>query len=84
MKTVTAYLNFDANCRQAMSFYQQCHGTELRLKSFSAACRGRRMPCSQLRTALGLTLAGIEPATPCLQSGQQNYQILLEPTQPAQ
>src|SRR5438477_13019491 len=25
------------------------------VKSFSAACRGRRVPCSQLRTAFGLT-----------------------------
>jgi hypothetical protein len=25
------------------------------IKSLSAACRGRRVPCSQLRTALGLT-----------------------------
>lgn len=34
MKSVTAYLNFDGNCRQAMTFYQQCLGTELELTPF--------------------------------------------------
>jgi PhnB protein len=34
MKSVTAYLNFDGNCRQAMTFYQQCLGTELELIPF--------------------------------------------------
>jgi PhnB protein len=34
MKTVTTYLNFDGNCRQAMSFYQQSLGSELQLSPF--------------------------------------------------
>ena len=37
MKTVTAYLNFNGNCRQAMTFYQQCLGTELELTPFPDA-----------------------------------------------
>jgi PhnB protein len=37
MKTVTTYLNFDGNCRQAMSFYQQCLGTELQLNAYPDA-----------------------------------------------
>jgi PhnB protein len=37
MKTVTAYLNFDGNCRQAMTFYQQCLGTDLELTPFPDA-----------------------------------------------
>ena len=31
MKSVTTYLNFNGNCRQAMTFYQQCFGVELQL-----------------------------------------------------
>jgi PhnB protein len=37
MKSVTAYLNFGGNCRQAMTFYQQCLGTELELTPFPDA-----------------------------------------------
>jgi len=37
MKTVTAYLHFDGNCRQAMSFYQQCLGTQLQLNAYPDA-----------------------------------------------
>ena len=37
MKEITAYLNFDGNCRQAMTFYAKCLGTELELMSFSQA-----------------------------------------------
>ena len=28
MKTVTTYLSFDGNCRQAMSFYRDCLAIE--------------------------------------------------------
>jgi PhnB protein len=31
MKSVTAYLTFDGNCRQAMTFYQKCLGGDLQL-----------------------------------------------------
>ncbi len=31
MKSVTPYLHFDGNCRQAMSFYQKCLATELQI-----------------------------------------------------
>jgi uncharacterized glyoxalase superfamily protein PhnB len=31
MKHVTAFIHFDGNCRQAMSFYRQCLGAELQL-----------------------------------------------------
>jgi PhnB protein len=37
MKTVTAYISFDGNCRQAMSFYQQCLRTELQLNPYPDA-----------------------------------------------
>jgi PhnB protein len=31
MKSVTTYLSFNGNCRQAMTFYQQCLGADLQL-----------------------------------------------------
>lgn len=34
MKEITAYLNFDGNCREAMTFYQQCLGGELFVMTF--------------------------------------------------
>ena len=37
MKTVTTYLSFDGNCRDAMSFYQQCLGVELQLNAYPDA-----------------------------------------------
>jgi PhnB protein len=35
MKEVTTYLTFDGNCREAMTFYENCFGAELQLTSFS-------------------------------------------------
>jgi PhnB protein len=32
---INAYLNFDGNCREAMSFYSQCLGADLQLVPFS-------------------------------------------------
>jgi PhnB protein len=37
MKTVTTYLTFNGNCRQAMAFYQQCTGAELQLTAWPDA-----------------------------------------------
>jgi PhnB protein len=34
MKSVTAYLNFDGNCRHAMSFYRECLDTKLHLNAY--------------------------------------------------
>jgi PhnB protein len=31
MKSVTTYLHFDGNCREAMEFYQKCLGGDLQL-----------------------------------------------------
>jgi PhnB protein len=35
MKEVVTYLNFDGNCREAMTFYRQCFGSELQMTPFS-------------------------------------------------
>lgn len=37
MKEITTYLNFDGNCREAMTFYKKCLGAELYLMPFSEA-----------------------------------------------
>lgn len=37
MKSVTAYIHFDGNCREAMSFYQKCLGGELQLVPYTDA-----------------------------------------------
>ncbi len=34
MKSVNAYVNFGGNCREAMTFYQQCLGVELALHAY--------------------------------------------------
>ncbi len=35
MKSVNAYLNFDGNCREAMTFYAKCLSAELETHPFS-------------------------------------------------
>jgi PhnB protein len=37
MKEFNAYLIFDGDCREAMSFYKQCFGSDLHLTAFSDA-----------------------------------------------
>lgn len=37
MKSLTTYLHFDGNCRQAMQFYQSCLGGELQLNAYPDA-----------------------------------------------
>ena len=53
MKEINAYLIFNGNCREAMTFYQKCLGAELQLITFwltwAAMCHrkpktGSRMP----------------------------------------
>src|SRR5947208_14476243 len=54
VKYVTAYLNFDGNCRQAMQFYKKCLGTEIQISPYPdakgqpTADRGARIMHSQL------------------------------------
>jgi PhnB protein len=35
MKEISAYLNFDGNCREAMEFYAKCLGGELTVMTFA-------------------------------------------------
>ena len=42
MRDVNAYLIFDGNCRQAMSFYEKCLGAKAQFMPFSETpCRAR-------------------------------------------
>ena len=34
MKAFQVYLNFDGNCREAMTFYQQALGAEMEVQTF--------------------------------------------------
>ena len=36
MKDMNTYLNFDGNCREAMTFYEKCLGAELSIMPYSA------------------------------------------------
>ena len=41
---IHAYLNFNGNCREAMTFYHQCLGGELVLQKVSESPMAARMP----------------------------------------
>lgn len=44
MSQLNVYLNFPGNCREAMTFYQQCLGGELTLMPFSDTPMAHEMP----------------------------------------
>lgn len=44
MREITPYLNFDGNCREAMTFYQQCIGGELHVMNFDDGGMGDFQP----------------------------------------
>ena len=54
MKSVTTYLNFDGNCREAMQFYQKCLDVEIQITPVMdatgkpSAVAGARIMHSQL------------------------------------
>jgi PhnB protein len=41
---IVSYLNFNGNCREAMTFYQQCLGGELILQKISESPMAAQMP----------------------------------------
>jgi PhnB protein len=84
MKTVTTYLNFDGNCRQAMSFYQECLGTELQLNSYPDAKGqpssdpGAKIMHSQLsRGGAPILMASDAPPGGSLRSGN-NFSVSID------
>ncbi|WP_028522108.1 VOC family protein [Runella limosa] len=44
MIQLTPYLNFEGNCREAMLYYQQCLGGELRLQPVAESPMSAQMP----------------------------------------
>jgi len=44
MTQINAYLAFDGNCREAMTFYHQCLGGELEIKTFEDSPMAEKMP----------------------------------------
>jgi PhnB protein len=44
MTQINAYLRFNGNCREAMTFYQQCLGGELKMQSVGESPAAQQMP----------------------------------------
>ncbi len=56
MKQLNAYLRFDGNCREAMSFYQECLGGELKWMTAGETPMGAQMPPEAQRRIMHSTL----------------------------
>ena len=46
MTQINAYLNFNGNCREAMTFYQQCLGGELTLQTIEGSTVEAQCPAA--------------------------------------
>jgi PhnB protein len=84
MKTVTAYLSFDGNCRQAVSFYQQCLSTELELNPYPDATgqpssdpSARIMHAQLMRRGAPILMASDSPQPGSLRPGN-NFSVSLD------
>ncbi|RZK51082.1 MAG: VOC family protein, partial [Pedobacter sp.] len=44
MANINSYLTFNGNCKEAMSFYQDCLGGELTFQSIGESPMGNNMP----------------------------------------
>lgn len=76
MTQINAYLNFNGQCREAMTFYQECLGGELTLQRVAESPMGAQLPASEgaqiLHSVLsrgGLTLLGSDMIGKRLQKG---------------
>jgi PhnB protein len=56
MTQVNPYLNFNGNCREAMTFYQECLGGELALQTVGDSPMGGQLPEEAKQTILHATL----------------------------
>lgn len=56
MSYLITYLTFDGNCREAMRFYQQCLGGDLRIQTIADSPMGERFPLSIQRYILHASL----------------------------
>lgn len=56
MSHINAYLNFNGNCREVMTFYQECLGGELMLQTIADAPFASQMPTETQQHILHATL----------------------------
>ena len=56
MTQINAYLTFNGNCRQAMSFYKECLGGELNLQTIGESPMADKMPQQMKDCILHATL----------------------------
>ena len=84
MKTVTTYISFDGNCRQAMSFYQQCLSTELELNPYpdangqpSSDPAAKIMHAQLLRGGSPILMASDTPQAGSLRPGN-NFSVAID------
>jgi PhnB protein len=84
MKTVTTYLSFDGNCRQAMSFYQQCLGSGLELNPYpdangqpSSDPAAKIMHAQLMRGGAPILMASDTPQAGSLQTGN-NFSVSID------
>ena len=84
MKTVTAYLNFDGDCRQAMSFYQQSLATQLELNPYPDATgqpstdpAAKIMHAQLVRGGAPILMASDTPQAGSLQPGN-NFSVSID------
>lgn len=57
MSSIHSYLTFNGNCREAMTFYQDCLGGELILETMGDSPMGVRIPCHFKSLVVQATLA---------------------------
>ena len=58
MSSILPYLTFGGNCREAMTFYQQCLGGELVFQTIGASPLSEKMPKKMKDMILQATLTG--------------------------
>ena len=56
MSTINSYLTFNGNCREAMTFYQQCLGGELAFQTIGESPLSEKMPNKMKDLVLHSTL----------------------------
>lgn len=56
MKQINAYMHFNGNCREAMTFYQECLGGELTLLPVSESPMASQQPAQMSQHILHATL----------------------------
>jgi PhnB protein len=91
MKEFTAYLNFDGNCREAMTFYKKCLDAELDLLPFSgmpgevpAEAKDRIMHARLKKGAAVLMASDTMPGMPFQQGNAYSIMVSCESVQQAE